>query len=211
MFLEFTVTRKRNLLHLRLPRQIHSHGYGIITLRLMSFIHGQINMMPFKAQINGALLLFGACYSSIVGAQWNSYVDSNSITEISYGYMEGLSTSTLSSKLKLVCLSPSSFTLYLDGRITNHIPISDIIITVDNLPSLSLVFEKTVLGYSVNDRVPEFWNLIGQMSAGSAIAIGTSKDDLHRYNLDGFTEAYLDTCGWLESVEKYKIYMDRYR
>jgi len=63
-------------------------------------------MMPFKAQVNRALLLFGACYSSIAGAQWNSYVDSNSNTEITYGYMEGPSTSKLSSKLKLVCLSP---------------------------------------------------------------------------------------------------------
>lgn len=157
------------------------------------------------------LLLTILSYSAVTSAEWQGYINNKTLADTPYGYLASASTSRVFSQLKLVCFAPDEFEIFLDDRITDNAPISNVTVSVDQLPPLTFSVHPVTGSYTFTNKTPEFWHLIAQMSAGVAVSISTGAGATHDYDLSGFTKSYLDVCGWLDSANRYRKHLDRYR
>ena len=156
-------------------------------------------------------LLLTVLQTSIANAEWSGYVNSKTDSDRPYGYLRSVSTSEERSKIKLVCFQPDIFEIYLDEKITSPGSKTHIKLQVDQLGALVLPAERTGGATRITHQISEFWNLIAQISAGAELTIDTGSGPQYRYSLLGFTKAYEQTCGWIDSANRYHIYLHRYR
>ena len=89
--------------------------------------------------------------------------------------------------------------------------LSDIAVSVDRLPPVNLSLQRTGAGLTITNNTIHFWNMIAQMSAGAVFNLSVANKKLYRYSLKGFTKAYQEYCGWMNSANKYRTYLDRYQ
>ena len=155
------------------------------------------------------LVLLVSCLSVAAAADWNGYVNDKSVSSKPYGFLSSISNSDPPGKLKLVCHSPSVFTLFLAEKNANQY--AEIKVSVDKLPALSLAIDATEDQYTISSRADGFWELIAQMSAGAILRVSADHHVLHEYSLSGFTRSYLDNCGWLQSANSYQRYLHEYQ
>jgi len=149
--------------------------------------------------------------SVAAAGDWSGYVNDKSVSSKPYGFLSSISQSETSGKIKLVCHSPSVFTLYVARRISQDYVTSELEISVDELPVLSLAIEATKDNYTISNQSEEFWKLIAQMSAGAIIRVVASDQVLQEYSLTGFTRSYLNNCGWLNAAHNYQSYLSEYQ
>ncbi len=150
------------------------------------------------------------CYSTAF-AEWGGYINDKTIPDTPYGYLSKASESTVFSQLKLVCFPPDEFELYIDDRIAGKGISTNVNLSVDRLPPLKLTIHPVTGTYTFTSKTPEFWDLIAQMAAGTKVQISTGAGNQHQYSLSGFTNSFLQMCGWLDSAERYLAYLDKYR
>lgn len=161
--------------------------------------------------IQVVILTMALFASSIAVAEWSGDVTDETIVGRPYGLVTGASKSDGISEVKLVCFEEDSFWLYLDNGVSSRTVVTDIIVTVDDLPPIDLVFQRKGENYTVTNQTNGFWNLIAQMSAGAVLRIEIGGGKEHLYSLRGFTQTYLDSCSWVEAADSYRFYLDRYR
>lgn len=155
------------------------------------------------------LVLLVSCLSVAAANDWSGYLNDKSVSSKPYGFLSSISITEATDKLKLVCHSPSVFTLYLARRIAKDY--AEIKVSVDKLPALSLAIDATKDHYTISNQSDEFWKLIAQMSAGAILRVFADDHVLYEYSLTGFTRSYLDNCGWLHSADTYQRYLHEYQ
>ncbi len=142
-----------------------------------------------------------------VSANWNGYLNTQSVADVEYGYLATSSSDEASGKLRLVCLSDNTFTLLFDKNITGQRAGIPLKVRIDSLPAMTFRLSRLGEEYGVGDQEPGFWKLIAQMAAGGSIKIGQH----HQYSLAGFTKAYSQTCGSFELAYQYQKFLHLYR
>ena len=153
-----------------------------------------------------SLVLLLVALSPVATAQWNGYINKKTHPEKPYGYIATVDTNGNGSKLKLVCLAPDQFAIYLDNRVTDNALASEIRLSVDALPALQFQFSSTSAGYKVSSNSSEFQTLIEQMSVGALISVSTGIGTVYNYSLFGFTQSYINNCAWLDSAGQFQLY-----
>ncbi len=157
------------------------------------------------------LIIASFFLSPVSAADWTGYINNKTLKDGAYGYMVNTSKVDGRSKLKLVCFPPDNFRLYLDDTVISDNSLSDIAVSVDGLPPVNLSPQRAGAGFTITNNTIHFWNLIAQMSAGAVFNLSVANNKTYRYSLNGFTKAYQDYCGWMNSANKYRSYLDRYQ
>ncbi len=158
------------------------------------------------------LCISGLFIPSVSAADWSGHISKNTIVGRPYGQLVSLNKLGEAAELKVVCFQEDSFWLYLDDKFTNNNPLIDIVVSVDKLPSIDLTLKRKGENYTITNEAPVFWDLIAQMAAGTVLWVDIGgANQKHKYSLEGFTRAFLDTCDWIDSVDNYQDYLGRYR
>ena len=142
---------------------------------------------------------------------WTGYVNDKTLADGPYGYIVNTSKIDGQSRLKLVCFPPENFRLYLDEEITQSIAFADITVSVDRMPQMPLNFQRAGNNITITNNTAHFWNLIAQMSAGAVFNLTLENNRKYRYSLTGFTKSFQENCGWMNTANNYRLYLDLYR
>ncbi len=156
------------------------------------------------------LLLAMLGHSSSAIAEWSGGITDETIVGRPFGRLASVNKTYGNTKLNLVCFEEDSVWLYLDKRITNNVPVPNIVMRVDQLPPNNLTFQRKGENYTITNRGPGFWKLIAQMAAGAVLKIDVDGIQ-HQYNLTGFRKAYQENCGWVNSANNYHTYLAWYQ
>jgi hypothetical protein len=141
-----------------------------------------------------------------VNAAWSGYLNTRTMSDLSYGFMVAKSVATSSGTLRFVCLSDNRFYLLFDRKIMNAVSGSGVTVAIDGLPGIRLPLSRFGDDIAVSHKASEFFRLVAQMSAGSWITVGGE----HQYSLIGFTGAYQNACGSFETAGRYKQFLHMY-
>ncbi len=154
------------------------------------------------------LAVLGSPSSAV--AEWSGDITDETIVGRPFGYLASTSEFHGNTELSLVFFEEDSVWLYLDKRITNNVSAPNIVVYVDQLPPINLTFQRKGENYTITNSGPSFWKLIAQMAAGAVLKVDIDGMQ-HQYNLTGFSKAYQDNCGWVNSANNYHTYLAWYQ
>lgn len=159
-----------------------------------------------------AVLVTGSLSSAAAG-EWAGYYNDKTASKVPYGYLSSNSITRPASKLRLLCHSGGGFALLIDENFAAVGDFAKVEITVDSLPALVYTMDRVDGFYVVSDEEPGFWRLVAQMVAGMTVTLnlGSATGGFHQFSLSGFTETYLQACGWSGQARDYQRYLRQFR